>query len=49
LIISVIIGERLLNESIEKIQNLLKRNDLQHIILKKAFLNYNGEVKIEEI
>lgn len=49
LITSVILGEKLSNENIEKIRRILKRSDLQHLTLKKAFRNNIDGISIEEI
>ena len=49
LLISVIIGEHLLEKNIDKLRELLKRSDLQHVELKKASLINHEEVTIENI
>jgi hypothetical protein len=48
LLISVILGCKTSSSDIKKVRELLKRNDLKHVVLKKATYN-EGKIKIDEI
>ena len=49
LLVEVILGHKISTSDIKKVRELLDRNNLKHIVLKKASFIVNDKVKIEEI